>query len=105
MKNLLVLAALLAAPLAAHAEPAAPVQIRISSVGLDLSNPADAAAMIGRIEAAVRPACVTPGVSGARTTAGCVREITGDAIRRLGLPQLELAFNHRARPGNPVVLG
>jgi UrcA family protein len=109
MKNLLVLAALfaapLAAPLAASAETAQPQQIQISSAGLDLANPADAAAMIGRIEAAVRPMCVAPGFANGRTTAGCVRETTKAAIKSLRIPQLDFALNNRSVRGNPVALG
>lgn len=95
MKKLLILAAVLAAPLAAHAETAAP-QIHVSSAGLDLSNPTDAAVMIARIEAAVRPICMAPGFSNRRSTAGCIKDITRDAVRNLRIPELNVALERRS---------
>lgn len=98
MKNLLILAALAAAPMAAHAEPAPPQQVHISSQGLDLTNPADAAVMVRRIESAVRTMCVAPGFAAGRTTAGCVRDVTRDAVRNLRIPELSTAFQRRSVP-------
>jgi UrcA family protein len=97
MKKLLILAALLTAPVAAHAEPAQ--RLMISSAGLDLSKPADAAAMIRRIEAAARPMCMAPGFANRRSTAGCIHDVTRDAVRNLRIPELNTAFEQRsARP-------
>lgn len=105
MKNLLILAALVAAPLAAHAEPAQAPRAQVSMAGLDLRNPADAAVMIQRIEAAVRPICVAPGVANRRSTAGCIREVTREAVKSLRVPELNLAFEQRSAPTSPATQG
>ncbi len=105
MKRLLILAALVAAPLSAQAETPRTTRIEVSSVGLDLTNPTDAAAMILRIEAAVRPACVAPGFASGRTTARCIREVTADAIKKLQIPELHTAFQRRSAPGGTVAQG
>jgi UrcA family protein len=104
MKKLLVLAALLAAPLAAHAEPAKVLRFEVSTAGLDLRNPADAAVMIRRIEAAVRPACTSPTPLHPTTTA-CLRTLTRDAVKNLRIPELSVAFEHRSAPVAPVARG
>lgn len=105
MKRLLILAALVAAPLSAQAETPRIKQIEISAAGLDLTNPADAAKMILRIEAAVRPACVAPGFASGRSTARCIREVTADAIKNLQIPALHVAFQRRSAPGATVAQG
>lgn len=105
MKKLLVLAALVAAPLAAHADPASPRQVHISSQGLDLTTPADAAVMIRRIESAVRVICVAPGYAAGRSTAGCVRDLTRQTVRNLRVPELNLALEHRSAPATPAARG
>lgn len=92
MKKLLILAALIAAPLAAQAETATPQPIQISMDGLDLSNPQDAAVLIQRIETAVRPICIAPGVAMRTTTTGCIRKVTRQTIENLGVPEVSLAF-------------
>lgn len=105
MKTILLLAALVAAPLAAHAETAQPQRTQVSMAGLDLRNPADAAIMIQRIEAAVRPICVAPGVANHRTTAGCIREVTREAVKSLRIRELNLAFEQRSKPKSPAAQG
>lgn len=97
MKSLLVLAALIIAPLA-NAEPAKLREIKISSVGLDLSNPADAAIMIGRMEAAVRPMCVAPRAAVKRSTSGCIRDVIRDAVAKMKITALTVAFEGRPVP-------
>ena len=100
MKKLLILAALVAAPLAAHADPARTQQVHISSQGLDLRNPADAAAMVRRIESGVRTLCVAPGFASGRSTAGCIRETPRETIRNLRIPEVSTAFERlRATTG------
>lgn len=102
MKKMLILAALIAAPLAlplaAQAETAKVPPIQISTAGLDLRNPEDAAALIQRIEAAVRPICVAPGVAMRTTTAGCVRKATARTVKDLRIPELTQAFKQRSQP-------
>ena len=109
MKKLLLLAALVAAPLAApvaaHADPAKALKLQISTAGLDLRNPEDAVALLGRIEAAVRPVCVAPGFANGRSTAGCIRDMTRDAVRNLRIPELTFALQRRSSPSNPVAQG
>lgn len=105
MKKLLVLATLaaaLATPFAAQAETPKGQRIYISLAGADLSNPAAADAAIRRIEAAVRPMCTEPGVSNGRTVAGCVREVTRDALKNLRIQELETAFQRGSAPTAPV---
>lgn len=97
MKKLLVLAALLAAPLA-HAEPARPLEIKISAAGLDLTNPADAADMIRRMEAAVRPLCVAPGFAIKQSSAGCMRDLMRTAVAKMKIPALTVALERRSAP-------
>ena len=96
MKKLLILAALVATPLAAHADPARAQQVHISSEGLDLRNPADAAAMVRRIESAVRTMCVAPGFAAGRSTAGCIRDLTRDAVRNIRIPEVSTALQQRS---------
>jgi UrcA family protein len=98
VKKLLILAALIAAPVPAFADPAQTTKIQISSAGLDLADPADAAAMIRRIEAAVRPMCVAPGFANGRSTAGCVNEATRKAVKNLRVPELDTALARRSTP-------
>jgi UrcA family protein len=103
MKSLLILAALVvAAPLAAHAETGRTPRALVSMAGLDLRNPADAALMIQRIEAAVRPICVAPGVAHRRTTAGCIQDLTRKTVKDLRVPELTLALEHRSASAKPV---
>lgn len=101
MKTLVVLAALIAAPAlvsVAHAEPAKPLEIKVSTIGLDLSNPADAAVMIARLEVAVRPSCAAPGYNARRSTAGCMRDAMRQAVSRMQIPQLTAALENRSAP-------
>lgn len=98
MKTLLILAALVAAPLAAHAETNKSPQVAISSQGLNLRNPADAATMIRRIESAVRTMCAAPGFASGRSTAGCVRDLTKDAVRNIRIPEVTTAFKRSPAP-------
>jgi len=105
MKKLLILAALIIAPLPAFAEAPQGQQVHISSAGLDLGNPQDAAAMIRRIEAAVRPMCVAPGFAAGRSTAGCIRDVTKDAVRSLRIPELTTALEQRSAPAGAAGQG
>lgn len=101
MKKLLILAALIAAPAftsVAHAEPAKPLEIKVSAIGLDLSNPADAAVMIARLETAVRPNCVAPGFATRRSTSACIRDVVRDAVKGMQIPQLTAALETRFAP-------
>lgn len=103
MKKLLILAALIAAPIA-HAEPAAPAGIKVSAAGLDLNNPADARMMIERLEAAVRPNCVAPGFAIRRAPAGCIRDALRDTVIKARIPQLTAALENRSPEAPPVLL-
>ena len=105
MRNFIILAGLLAMPLTAHADPRVNQRIEVSFSGLELAKPADAAAMVSRIEAAVRPICIAPGFANGRTTAGCVRDLTRDAVKNLRIPQLTLAFENRAMPASRAANG
>lgn len=102
MKTLLILAALIAAPIA-HADPAAPAGIKVSAAGLDLNNPADARLMIERLEAAVRPGCVAPGFAIRRAPAGCIRDALRDTVMKSNIPQLTAALESRS-PVAPILL-
>lgn len=98
MKTFVILAALIAAPLAAHAAPADTQPIQVSTAGLDLSNPADAAIMIQRIEAAVRPGCLAPNLNHHHTTGACIRKVTRKAVKTLRIPELNSALRRHFSP-------
>lgn len=109
MKKFFALAALIAAfaPIAspvASAGPAKPLEIKISAVDLDLNHPADAAVMIARLEAAIRPICVAPGFATRRPTAACIRDAVREAVAKTKIQQLMTAFNAPAAPAAPATL-
>lgn len=98
MKSVLVLAAAIAASLAA---PAAFAQPRLHSVvldkaDLDVRTPAQADALIQRIEAGMRPFCIHN--TSYRTIGSCLRAVTQDAVRQLDMPELAQALNRTAPP-------
>ena len=91
MKSLMIAGALLAmsagAALAADAAP----QMRVTSAGLNLSQSADAQAMLGRIEEAALNACGASKFSFAQvreaTRAGdCYKSAMSNAVSSLGAP-------------------
>jgi len=95
MKVILAVAVLVAAPIA-YAEPAKLRDVQVSSAGLDLHDPEDAAVMIHRIEAVVRPMCVAPGYAIRKTVAACIRDVMRKTVNLTNIPALALALESRA---------
>jgi UrcA family protein len=109
MKKTLILAALvaasLAAPLAAQAKTPQLQQISVSAEGLDLNNPADAAILVQRIEAAARPVCVVPDAAEPTTTRGCIRKLTRLTVKSMKVPTVTLAYEQTAKSGRRTARG
>ena len=80
----------------------APVSIKVSYADLNLSNPAGADALYGRIKHAAKQACGYEGSSLAdrRLWRICVNEAVGDAVGRVNSPLLTAA--HSGKSPAPV---
>lgn len=69
----------------------APV-VRVAYADLDLSERADAVALIERIEKAARAYCVAPGYSMRLSVRRCTRETTAELVARVNIPTLRVAY-------------
>ncbi len=102
MKKFLALATLIAALAPVALAPAAQAktpraqQIVLSTADLDVSQPADAAILITRIESALRPFCVEN--TSYDTVSLCMRDQTHKTVRKLGIPAVKLALEQRMAP-------
>lgn len=108
MKKFLVLATLIAALAPVALAPAAQAKtprsqaIVVSTADLDVSQPADAAILISRIEGALRPFCVVN--TSYDTVSLCMRDQTHKTVRQLGIPEVKLALEQRPAPATALAL-